>query len=323
MLGGNTRSNTQRTHVVKGGCLGYPHAGASAHFSCSKLSPGGGSSFRIGRSVHAREWTRKNPASSVVGARSARSVSAGASSTRSAIIRHRVPARDSGEGSRRVCPSHECWRSRVTTLLRGTTLRGGEEHLSLERWVGKPFGTLILPVYNAEAFLNKTLSLTREWLAARPELWELLVIDDGSSDASAEILDRFLAENPGDAIARTRFRENRGKGFAIRKGLGMARGTYAIFTDCDLAYAIENTERVVDELEAGRDVVVACRVLPESRYVVSPSFFSYLYTRHLMGRAFNLLCRLVTLPGILDSQAGLKGFRVDRIRPVLPHLVLD
>jgi hypothetical protein len=55
-------------------------------------------------------------------------------------------------------------------------------------------------------------------------------------------------------------------------------------------------------------VAIACRVLPESRYVMSPTFFHYLYTRHLMSRAFNKLAQWVLLPGILDTQAGLKGF---------------
>src|SRR5206468_1714879 len=58
----------------------------------------------------------------------------------------------------------------------------------------------------------------------------------------------------------------------------------------------------------GSDVAIACRVLPESRYVMSPSFFYYLYTRHVMSRVFNRVVRLALLPGILDTQAGLKGF---------------
>jgi hypothetical protein len=66
--------------------------------------------------------------------------------------------------------------------------------------------------------------------------------------------------------------------------------------------------KIVRDIEAGSDIAIACRVLPESRYLMSPSFFHYLYTRHLMSRAFNKVVQTFLLPGILDTQAGLKGF---------------
>src|SRR5262249_32630314 len=96
-----------------------------------------------------------------------------------------------------------------------------------------------------------------------------------------------------------------------------------VFTDCDLAYPVENTERIMAQLESGADVAIACRVLPQSTYLISPSFFSYLYTRHLMGRLFNDLCRLLTVPRLLDTQAGLKGFRTETVRPILGRLVMN
>lgn len=185
------------------------------------------------------------------------------------------------------------------------------------------FGTLILPVYNAEAFLAESLREIHAWLAARPERWEIVVVDDASLDGTAGILDEFLREHSEEPITRIRFLSNRGKGFAVRAGLTLARGRYAVFTDCDLAYPMENTARILAELEAGADAAIACRVLPSSTYLISPSFFSYLYTRHLSGRAFNLLCRWLTVPRLLDTQAGLKGFRTAAVRPLVSRLVLD
>ena len=87
-----------------------------------------------------------------------------------------------------------------------------------------------------------------------------------------------------------------------------ARGRYRVFTDVDLAYPLSEVAKIVADLEQGADVAIACRVLPESRYLMSPSFFHYLYTRHLMSRAFNKVVQTFLLPGILDTQAGLKGF---------------
>ena len=186
-----------------------------------------------------------------------------------------------------------------------------------------PQRTFILPVYNAGTFIEGTLRQVHAWLEARPEAWELIVVDDASPDDTPALLDAFREEYPESAIQRFRFSENRGKGFAIRVGLALARGEYVIFTDCDLAYPLDNVTRVLAALDAGADAAIACRVLPESTYLISPKFFSYLYTRHLMGRAFNALCRVLTVPSLLDTQAGLKGFRTEAVRPLIGRLVMD
>ena len=75
-------------------------------------------------------------------------------------------------------------------------------------------------------------------------------------------------------------------------------------------------------LEQGSDVVIACRVYPESRYDISPAFFRYLYTRHVMSRVFNWAVRHTLLPEILDTQAGLKGFTAAAAETVFPRLTI-
>jgi predicted glycoside hydrolase/deacetylase ChbG (UPF0249 family) len=188
---------------------------------------------------------------------------------------------------------------------------------------GTIFGTLILPVYEAAGFLATTLVEVRAWLEAHPEPWELLIVDDGSRDATPVLLDAFARQHAREAIRVIRFTTNRGKGFAIRVGLDRARGRYAVFTDCDLAYPMPNVALIVDRLESGADVAIANRVAPESTYLIRPDFFSYLFTRHVMGRIFNWICRVVAVPRILDTQAGLKGFKTEAVQPVLSRLRLD
>ncbi len=185
------------------------------------------------------------------------------------------------------------------------------------------YGTFILPVYNAESFLAKSLLQVHEWLATHPKTWELIIVDDASQDSTPEIINDFLSEYVGENIRKVRLLENRGKGFAIRVGFTLARGEYTVFTDCDLAYPLKNIERILTGLETGADAAIACRVLPESTYLISPSFFSYLFTRHISGRGFNLLCRIMTVPRILDTQAGLKGFRTPVVRQMLDRFVID
>jgi len=93
-----------------------------------------------------------------------------------------------------------------------------------------------------------------------------------------------------------------------------------VFTDADLAYPLDQVATITAALDRGYDLAIACRVLPESRYLMSPSFFHYLYTRHLLSRVYNTAVRWSLLPGILDSQAGLKGFTARAAEVVFPRL---
>lgn len=166
--------------------------------------------------------------------------------------------------------------------------------------------SLVIPIYNAAGRLPATLAEVTEFLGAQEYVSELILVDD----ASDEQTERALADFSRGASAATVLRNdrNRGKGYSVSRGILEGRGKYRIFTDGDLAYPAGEVRKILDALEAGSDVAVACRVLPESRYLMSPSFFHYLYTRHIMSRIFNTMVRWLLIPGILDTQAGLKGF---------------
>ncbi len=149
---------------------------------------------------------------------------------------------------------------------------------------------------------------------------ELVLVDDGSEPGTARLLADFAGSTRGVRLLRNDV--NRGKGFSVARGMAAARGARRVFTDADLAYPVDEITRIVDELDRGSDVAIACRVLPESRYVMSPSFFHYLYTRHLLSRAFNRVVRVALLPGILDTQAGLKGFTARAAELIFPRLTV-
>jgi dolichyl-phosphate beta-glucosyltransferase len=119
-----------------------------------------------------------------------------------------------------------------------------------------------------------------------------------------------------EAVHLVRNDRNRGKGYSVKRGILAAAGRYRVFTDADLAYPLDEIWRIVAALQRGADVAIACRVLPESRYVMSAGYFRYLYTRHIMSRAFNRVARTTLLPGIFDTQAGLKGFTARAAREV-------
>ena len=170
-----------------------------------------------------------------------------------------------------------------------------------------PYLSLIIPVYNGAPQLPGTFVALRAFAARFAKRCEIVFVDDCSDDgATPRLLAEVAEELPQARVLRNE--HNRGKGQSVARGMLTARGDYRIFTDADLAYPLAETEKILAALATSADVAVACRVLPDSRYVMSPSYFHYLYTRHLMSRAFNRLAQLTLVPGILDTQAGLKGF---------------
>src|SRR5437016_13922086 len=164
------------------------------------------------------------------------------------------------------------------------------------------------------------LEALRRYVCAQPRPTELVLVDDHSEPGAARLLADFIGTLSGATLLRND--ANRGKGFSVARGMAAARGARRVFTDADLAYPVDEIDAMVRELDDGADVVIACRVLPESRYLMSPSFFHYLYSRHLMSRVFNLAVRLSLLPGILDTQAGLKGFTARASELIFPRLTI-
>jgi dolichyl-phosphate beta-glucosyltransferase len=176
-----------------------------------------------------------------------------------------------------------------------------------------PALSLVIPVYNAADQLPATLQAVDTFAERYPASLEVVFVDDHSSEVETQLmLEDFARRRPYARVLRNAV--NRGKGFSVTRGMLAARGRHRVFTDVDLAYPLDQVHRIVAQLESGHDIAIACRVLPESRYLMSPSFFHYLYTRHLMSRAFNKLVQAFLLPGILDTQAGLKGFTAEAAR---------
>lgn len=183
-----------------------------------------------------------------------------------------------------------------------------------------PYLTLVVPCYNGADRLPAALEQLQAFLAEQTYEAELILVDDCSGEEAASVLREFAAGRPGVTLLRNE--RNSGKGKTVSRGLLAGRGAYRVFTDADLAYPPSEINKILRDLEGGADVTIACRVLPESRYLMSPSFFHYLYTRHIMSRVFNAMVRLVLLRDVLDSQAGLKGFTARAAETVFPKLTI-
>ena len=185
----------------------------------------------------------------------------------------------------------------------------------------KPHLSIVMPTYNGGTPLAATLEHLREFRDGLDFPTELVIVDDCSDQASAKVVENFAANCESTVVFRNE--QNRGKGHAVTRGMLNATGVFRVFVDSDLAYPSSQIIKVLHALESGSDVVIACRVLPDSRYVMSPTFIHYLYTRHLMSRVFNRLAQIVLLPGILDTQAGLKGFTAEAAQTVFSRQTLS
>jgi dolichyl-phosphate beta-glucosyltransferase len=176
--------------------------------------------------------------------------------------------------------------------------------------------SIVVPCYNEEQRLPRTIELIERYLAGKGVSYELILVDDGSSDGTRKIMDAAAERNP--AVRLEALPQNRGKGRALAEGVAAARGAEILVTDADLSTPIEEIDKLRAELAKGAGVAIASRALKGSRVEVSQPIY-----RVLMGKAFNLLVQAVLLPGIWDTQCGFKLFRADVAHDAFAALTTD
>jgi len=177
--------------------------------------------------------------------------------------------------------------------------------------------SIVIPAYNKESVIERTLTEVTGFLSAQDYGWEIIVVDDASSDATVTTIKHFMAEHP-EAKARLLVNEqNRQKGATIRRGVLEAKGKYTVFLDADYAYPLDQVDNFLNHLENGAHIVIGNRVDPSTTYLVKPSSFNYIYQRYLLSRTFNLLVRWLLVSGVRDTQCGIKGFQTDTAKTIL------
>ena len=180
--------------------------------------------------------------------------------------------------------------------------------------MSQPFLTVVIPAYNEESRILATLEQLHTYLSLQDYSWEILVSDDGSNDATAELVHIFSAKRPHVRLLSL---DHRGKGWAVQQGMLAATGEYRFLCDADLSMPVDQIARFLPSAVEGVDVVVGSRELPESRRFGEPAH------RHLMGRVFNLIIRLLALPGIRDTQCGFKCYRAASTTPLFASQTLE
>jgi len=165
----------------------------------------------------------------------------------------------------------------------------------------EPRLSLVIPAYNEASNLQRgILEQVADYLAGQPEPHEVLVVDDGSQDETAPLVEAFARDHPAFTLLRER---HRGKAMAVRAGVMAARGRYVLFADLDLSTPLTYIPPFLELLDGGWDIVIASREAKGGARLGVPPH------RRAMGKVFSLLVRLLILPGIRDSQCGFKAFR--------------
>jgi len=165
-----------------------------------------------------------------------------------------------------------------------------------------PHYSIVIPAYNESARIGHALTEILRTLDEK--LWdaEVIVVNDGSSDNTAAIIESVAARDK-----RVRLLENPrncGKGFSVRNGLLHAAGSIVMFTDADLSAPMEEAERLFAAIRDGADVAIGSRWLERSRQTIHQPLY-----RQIFGRCFNMVTRMVMRLPFADTQCGFKAFR--------------
>ena len=163
-----------------------------------------------------------------------------------------------------------------------------------------PLLSIIVPALNEEGRLPDTLAQISGFLQAQRYTAEVLVVDNGSTDRTAEIAAEFSRSHSGFRLLQ---HPRRGKGLALRLGMRAARGEYRFICDADLSMPIEEVNRFLPPGLEGYDIAIASREAPGAVRYGEPAY------RHWIGRIFNALVRALAVPHFQDTQCGFKCFR--------------
>ncbi len=170
--------------------------------------------------------------------------------------------------------------------------------------MAQPYLSIIVPAYNEAERLPKTLLDIGRRLEHPAYSYEILVVNDGSKDNTAEVVEKMkkLVRN----LKLIDNVENKGKGGVVRQGMLLASGTIRLFTDADNSTSIDQFDQMIPLFKEGYEVVIGSRAVAGAKLDPPEPWW-----RQLIGKALNLLVQLLLLPGIWDTQCGFKAFTAD------------
>ena len=173
--------------------------------------------------------------------------------------------------------------------------------------------SIIIPAYNEESRLPNTLEQVFHFLEKQSFRSEVIVVENGSTDRTFEVAQKFTEQHKNLRVIHN---EERGKGGAVQRGVREAHGEYVFICDADLSMPVEEISKFLPPALKDFDIAIGSREAPGAVRYNEP------YYRHLTGRVFNILIRLMVLPNLQDTQCGFKCLRAEVARDIFPFQTL-
>ncbi len=182
----------------------------------------------------------------------------------------------------------------------------------------KYFLSIVIPCYNEQNRIKSTVNKITTFFSKKEFKYELILVDDGSTDTTVSILKKFIKKYSSQnnlKISILLNEKNKGKGHSVKKGFLAAKGKYVLFTDADLSTPIEEFENLLKYIKDGFNVAIASRSMPDSNIVVSQPL-----ARVFIGKSFGLLVRWIVGLNYIDTQCGFKCFDRTAVDTIFHHL---
>ena len=180
------------------------------------------------------------------------------------------------------------------------------------------FLSVVIPAYNEEDRLGITLSRIHSYLNTKEYKYEVIVVDDGSSNNKTREIALTSSLKSAGSLKLLSNQKNKGKGFSVRKGIIAANGEYILFSDADLSTPIQELDKLLEYTKTNYDIAIGSRSITGSDVRVHQPFY-----REYMGRFFNKLVQLFALRGIVDTQCGFKLFKGKIARDIAAQMKID
>jgi len=183
----------------------------------------------------------------------------------------------------------------------------------------KPEVSIVIPAYNESDRLGGPLNTVLNFISTTDLSAEIIVVDDGSTDDTAKVVENVFASMPDVPSAVIRYEKNRGKGFAVKTGLLSAKADVALFTDADLSTPIEEMSKLVGPIQNGDvDVAFGSRALDRTLIGTHQP-----WRREQGGRVINFIIKTMSGLPFSDTQCGFKAFNMVKFRPLLDVMTID
>jgi len=172
--------------------------------------------------------------------------------------------------------------------------------------------SIVIPAYNEGVRIKLTLQKIFSWAERCGQSIEVIVVNDGSRDATVEIVNEYAEKHPFVRLLHNP--GNRGKGYSVRNGMLRAHGDVLLFTDADLSSPIEEADKLFAAIASGADIAIGSRWLKTELQIQKQPLY-----RQLFGRLFNLTLRLVLGLRFKDTQCGFKAFSRQAAQAIFPR----